>query len=279
MKMMAKVLGLAAGLLAALVVSLYPRPVGAGVLEIPGTGACEVLLRELAAAFNQRHPGQQVLVPPSIGTVGGMRLVTGDQAVLVRVALPLTEKEKGLGLTYLPFSRDPVVFAVGAKAPLRSITTSQLVDIYTGKITSWQELGGPPALIRLLVRQPGDSSLTIIQKHLEPFRQLIFPPAAKVLYTDPDMLTALQKYDSAIGWITLSSRKDVKTPIHPLVLDGIAPTPENVQSQQYRLIEEYALVFKEKRLNDLAKSFIAFLFSPEGQALIKQLKAMPVSRE
>jgi phosphate transport system substrate-binding protein len=273
---MMKVLGLAAGLLAALVVSLSPRPVRADVLEIPGTGACEVLLRELAAVFNQRHPGHQVVVPPSVGSAGAMRLVTSDEAVVVRVAKPLKEEEKGLGLMYLPFSRDPVVFVVGAKVPVRSITSSQLIDIYTGKITTWQELGGPPALIRLLVRQPGDSSLIIIQKHLDPFRQIIFDSAAKVLYTDPDMLTALQKYGFSIGWVTLSSLKGAKTPIQPLTLDGVAPILDNVQSQQYRLIEEYALVFKENRLNDLAKSFIAFLFSQEGQAAMKQLGVMPV---
>jgi phosphate transport system substrate-binding protein len=279
MKMMLKVLTLASSLLATLVVSFQPRPLAAAVLEIPGTGACEVLLRELAAVFNQRHPGIEVVVPPSIGTVGGMRLISSGQAVMVRVARPLTAAEKGLGLTYLAFSRDPVVFVVGAKVPLRSITTSQLVDIYTGKLKSWQELGGPPALIRPLVRQPGDSSLLIIQKHLAPFRQITFSPTAKVLYTDPDMLTALQKYSSSIGWATLSSLTGAATPLHPLALDGLAPSPENVQSQQYRLIEEYALVFKEKRLPAPAREFLDFLFSQEGQAVIRQLGAIPVTKK
>jgi phosphate transport system substrate-binding protein len=276
---MLKVLGLASSLLAVLLLSFYPRLLAAEVLEIPGTGACEVLLRELAAVFNQRHPGQEVLVPPSIGTVGGMRLISSGQAVMVRIARPLTDEEKGLGLTYLPFTRDLVVFVAGAKVPVRSVTTSQLVDIFSGKLKSWQKLGGPPALIRPLVRQPGDSSLLIIQKHLAPFRQIIFSPTAKVLYTDPDMLTALQKYGYSIGWATFSSLKGAATPLHPLALDSIAPSPENVQTRQYQLIEEYALVFKEKRLQALAKKFLDFLFSQEGQEVIRQLGAIPVNKK
>ena len=278
MKTLLKSLALTTALLAALWASLYPRPVLAEVLEIPGTGACEVLLRELAQVYNQQHPGQKVVVPPSIGTAGAMRLITGDQAVLVRIARPLTEKEQGLGLTYLPFGHDPVVFAVGAKVPVRDLTVSQLVDIFTGKITSWKDLGGPPALIRLLIRQPGDSSPLIIYKHLEPFRDITFSPTAKIPYTDPDMLAALQKYAFSIGWVTLSSLKAAETALHQLALDGIAPTPENIESQKYRLIEEYALVFKEHHLNNLAKSFISFLFSQEGQKVMKQLGAMPAGK-
>ena len=75
-----RVFGLLAGLL--LSFSLCPLPVLADVLEIPGTGACEVLLRAVADAFNREHTEHRVIVPPSIGTVGGMRLITGDQAVL-----------------------------------------------------------------------------------------------------------------------------------------------------------------------------------------------------
>jgi len=259
---------------------LWPLPVaGADILEIPGTGACEVLLRTVAEAFNARHPEQQVAVPPSIGTLGAMRLVQSDQAVLVRVARPLTQEEKGQGLTYLPFARDMVVFAVGAKVPVRSISTAQLVEVYSGKIKSWETLGGPHVPIRLLLRQPGDSSLLVIQKHLEAFQTITFNPSGKVPYTDPDMLALLQKYNYAIGWLTFSGAKAAKTPIHPLVLDGIAPTPENARTDKYKLLEEYALVFKEKQLNSLAKNFINFLLSREGQTVMEQLGAIPVPKE
>lgn len=272
-------IGKVLGLVAILFWLWLPSGVAADNLEIPGTGACEVLLAEVAAAFNARHPLHRVSVPRSIGTVGAMRLVLSDQAALVRVGRTLTPEEKDQGLTYLPFARDMVIFAVGAKVPVRGITTTQLVDIYTGKINTWQALGGPQAPIRLLLRQPGDSSLLVIQKHLEAFRTITFDPAGKVPYTDPDMLAMLQKYNYAIGWLTFSSLKRAKTPIYPLALDAVAPTLENAKSNKYKLLEEYALVFKKKRLNYLAKIFLEFLFSQEGKAVMEQLGAIPIDRE
>lgn len=273
-----RAMGSVLGLLSLFLWLWLPLTAGAEVLEIPGTGACEILLKEVANAFNARHPERRVLIPPSIGTAGALRLISSDRAVLVRVARPLTPEEKDQGLTYLPFARDLVVFAVGAKVPAGSVNLSQLVEIYSGKIKNWQELGGPRAPIRLLVRQPRDSSLLIIQKHLEPFRTINFDSAAKVPYTDPDMLAMLEKYDYALGWLTFSALKGAKTPIQPLALDGVAPTPENARAGRYKLVGEYALVFKKNRMNNLAESFLNFLVSPEGQKILEKSGAIPLHK-
>jgi len=253
-----------------------PAAAGAEVLEIPGTGACEVLLQELAAAFNARHPEHRVLVPRSIGTAGALRLVTSDRAEMGRVGRPLTKGEKDQGLTYLALAQDLVVFAVGAKAPVKNITTLQLVEVYTGKVTDWQTLGGPRAPIRLLLRESVDSSLVVIEKHLEAFRNIHFDPVGKVTYSDHNMLLLLQKYDYAIGWLTSSSLKGAKTPVYALALDGVPPTPENARAGRYQLLSEYALVFKEKRLTDLARLFLGFILSIEGQGVMEQSGVIPI---
>lgn len=258
---------------------LFPAQVSAAILEIPGTGACEVLLREVAAAYNARYPGQQVVVPPSVGSSGGIRLVASNQAVLARVAQPLNDKEKALGLQYLVFARDMVIFAGGAKVTVKNLTQTQLVDAYRGKISKWQDLGGAPGPIRLLVRQPRDSSLLVIREHLPVFKDIVFPPGAKVIHTDPKMLAMLQKYKYSLGWLTFSALKGAHSPIHPLALDGIAPTPENARSGKYQLLGDYALVFKEDRLNDLARSFLDFVFSQDGAQLLEQYGVIPVAKE
>jgi phosphate transport system substrate-binding protein len=274
-----KFLGLLAGVLLALFPLFSPAPVQADILEIPGTGACEVLLGAVAAAFNTGHPGQRVVVPPTIGSSGGIRLVASDRAILARVAQPLKDQEKAYGLHYLVFARDMVVFIGGTKVTVKNLTRAQLLDVYAGKITDWQELGGKPGPIRLLLRQPGDSNLLIIHEHLPAFRNIAFPPSAKVVHTDPKMLEMLQKYHYSLGWVTFSSLQGVQPPLHPLALDGIAPTPENARSHKYPLICDYALVFKEDRLHDLARSFIDFLFSKTAQNVMEQYGVMPVDKE
>ena len=253
--------------------------VGAETWEIPGTGACEVILKQLAAAFMAQNPGQEVLVPPSIGSKGGLRLVGGDQALMGRVSRPLNAEEQAYGLRYLIFARDAVIFAVGARVAIQSLTANQITDIFSGKITNWQEVGGNPGIIRVLVREPGDSSLLVIQQHLEPFRTLTFTPEGKMAYRDDEMLEMLEKYKNAIGFITNNSLGGTKTGVKPVALDHIRPTPANLQAGRYKLVCDCALVFKEKRLNDPARKFLDFIFSEAGKAILVKNGLIPTTRK
>ena len=268
-----------AALLLSILPFLSPPPANADILEIPGTGACQVLLKRVARAFNAKYPDQQVLIPNSVGSSGGIRAVRGDRAILARVAQPLKGKEKTYGLSYLVFAKDMVVFTVGAKVTVKNLTTAQLLDLYSGKITNWRELGGKPGLVRLLVRQPGDSSLRVIQEELPAFREIVFPASAKSIHTDPQVLELVQKYKHSICWLTFSALKGAHSPVYPLALDGVAPTLENAQSHTYKLLEPYALIFKKERLNDLARIFINFIFSKECQQLMKEYGVTPVNKE
>ncbi|MCX5891982.1 MAG: hypothetical protein NTW80_03255, partial [Deltaproteobacteria bacterium] len=58
----------------------------AETLVIPGTGSCEAILQELAGAFKARHPGQEVVIPPSIGSRGGLRVLDSVAVVIDAVA-------------------------------------------------------------------------------------------------------------------------------------------------------------------------------------------------
>ncbi len=228
---------------------LWAGGIGAETLVIPGTGACEVALKGLAAAFNNQNPGHEVIIPLSIGSGSAINLVGTDQAGLVRVARPLKEKETGFGLKYLVFARDAVIFAVGNKVTITGLTVSQLGDIFSGKITDWQEVGGDRGLIRVIIREPGDGSLLVIQKHFEPFKNLTFDPNSKMVFRDHDMPELLKKYHNAIGWLTNSTI--TASPIKALAVDQVFPTPANLREGRYELMVDYALVYKEKRLSEI----------------------------
>jgi phosphate transport system substrate-binding protein len=249
----------------------------AETLEIPGTGSCEVVLKEMAAIFNAQRPGREVIIPPSIGSKGGIRSVIKKQNLIARVGRPLEGEETQYGLQYLVFARDLIVFAAGAKVSIRSLTTVQLSDIFGGKIDNWQELGGNKASIRVLIRQPGETSMGIIQQRIKPFQQLTFTDRSRVLYHDCEMVEMLKKYETAIGFLTLSSI--FATPnIKPLAIDHIRPTAENLMAGKYELGCEYALVYVENGLNELAKKFIDFIYSDAGKQVLKRYGLIPVGR-
>src|SRR5690242_10689269 len=65
----------------------------AGTLIIPGTGDGLDILRALGAAYTADHPVTVVEVPPSTGSPGAILALHAKEAVLGRIARPLSETE------------------------------------------------------------------------------------------------------------------------------------------------------------------------------------------
>jgi len=262
-----------------LVVFIISVPAHAEQLEIPGTGACEVILNELAFAFNSYNRQNAVIIPSSVGSGGGIRLVGTGKAQLGRVARPLNENEKQYGVEYVVFAKDPVVFAVGRKVGVNNLSAQQLADVFSGRIESWKEVGGNDHKVRLLIREPNDSSLLIIRENLTSFKEIKFSEKAKNLFHDYEMVNALNKYSTVIGWLTNSSMKNVTSGAKVLSMDGIKVTKENILAGKYTIVNDYALIYRHNNLTGLVKEFVDFVFSEKGREILSNNGIIPVDRQ
>jgi len=265
-------------LLGMLVFIGLPSGGAAATLTIPGTGACETVLKSVAAAYEATHPWMQVVIPPSVHSGGGIRLVIEGKADLARVARGLRPEEAGKGIMVRVFAKDAVVFAVGAGVQARNLTIRQIADIFSGKIRTWDQLGAGKGLIRVLLREPGDSSIQVIQAKYPEIRDLRFTEQGKVTYHDREMLEMLEKYRNAVGFISLSTLNAASSLVTPVGIDGNFPTKENVKSGRYPLVTEYALVYREGDLPSEARDFVNFLFSDAGGDTLSEQGLVPVAR-
>lgn len=250
----------------------------AQALTVPGTGACEVLLRKLAAAFMAAHPGMELQVPPSIGSTGGVRAVLQGQAVLARVARPLRPAESEAGLRQHVFARDAVAVVVGERATVRELSSATLADILAGRVSRWSALGGPDAPIRLLTRETTETSTQILTRAFPVLAGVAVTPQAKLAIHDHDMLELLDRYALALGWITASSLDGGRARLGLVAIDGVAPSAENVAAGRYPATVDYALVYRDGELNPAARAFLAFLASAEGQRALTQAGVVPLGR-
>ena len=261
-----------------ILISFFFQTAHAERLVIPGTGACEVILNKLAETFNKQNKDHEIIIPSSIGSGGGIASVIEDESIIARVARPLKKKEAEYGLDYLTFTRDAVVFAVGAGVQVNTFSTGQLVDIFTGKIKNWKEAGGDDRRIRVLIREPEDSSLYIIKKNIDAFKHIVFSNRSKVIYNDYEMVNMLKKYKRSIGWLSRSSLLKEKKFIKPVTIDNVEPNNENILNGNYKLTGDYAFVYKRKRLNKSAGKFLDFVFSEAGRQILKDKGLVPLSR-
>ncbi len=89
--------------------------------------------------------------PPSgqAGSGTGIRMLIDNQLTFsqssrsVKAEENTEAKEKGFSLKEIPVAIDGIAIAVNHNLNIAGLTVAQLKDIYTGKITNWQQVGGP----------------------------------------------------------------------------------------------------------------------------------------
>jgi phosphate transport system substrate-binding protein len=250
---------------------LLSRVAGAAELVIPGSGNPEYVLGVLAKEFNALQGEHRVSVPTSTGTAGAVRDVLSGKAMIARVGRPLTDDERSRGLEFVPFGRDAVVFVAGAGVTARSVTLPQMIDVFSGKITDWRELGGNPAPIRAIGREMGDASRGALSSYSKAFRVVSFGPGVKVVHLDPQLIELLDRFDTSLGFLNRSALYAAKTKVVPLTLDGVEPTLANLASGRYPVRIEIGLIHKAGAdLTGEARAFMNFLASPEGARILRE---------
>jgi phosphate transport system substrate-binding protein len=265
----------AIALCAALVTPLlYAEEQLPGNLVIEGTGDSQALLREIAECFEKYYPETTIQVPESIGSSGGIKAVRAGDAELGRVARMLKAEESG-NVTYTAFAMSPVVLVVHPSVKgVNNFTAEQIVDIYSGTITSWQQLGGPAHKVYPIGREAGDSSRLILEAYIPGFQE-IRNLAAKVYYTTPDAMQAIIEHEYTVGYVPRAMIDDNSVRI--MNIDGIAPSLKNIRQNRYTMVTPLGIVYKEP-LSVLAKTFVDFLYTPEAQRIIEKYGCLPTEK-
>ena len=140
---------------------------------------------------------------------------------------------------------------------------------YTGKITDWRDLGGKPAPIRAVGREETDASRQAISRDIKAFTTIKYSDGVKVVNLDPQMIELLDRYPTSLGFLNRSALNAAKTRVIPLLLDGVAPTPDNVENGRYPIVLEFGLAYKNAGLTEAGREFIAFVASPEGIRILR----------
>jgi phosphate transport system substrate-binding protein len=233
---------------------LFPGTVLAETLTIPGTGDGTSVLRALAASFNKQNPDIQINIPKSIGSGGGVKAAGQGGATLARVARGIKSKEEKYGLTYLPFAKVPAVFFVTKDISVSFLLSEQICDIYSGKVKNWVEVGGPDLPIRVVRREAGDSTLSVLKKSFPGFDQVNITDTALLATSTPEIFKLMSDENHAIGFGPYDVAKNENVQV--VSVDGRAPTFSG-----YPSVTTLAFVYQEKNLTSEAKRFIEFATS------------------
>jgi hypothetical protein len=175
------------------------------VQVIAGSGTATATSQAFFTVFSETEEGKKYdfKVPEkSNGTSGGLE--NSKNFIFGRAGRALKEQEIKDGYRLLVMGKNPITFVRGSGVKVNQITSSQLCDVYTGKITSWKALGGPDEKLVVFTRDPDEALLISLQTDLPCFLNQLKTPF--VYKKDNEMINGITKAEHgkfAIGYGTV----------------------------------------------------------------------------
>ncbi len=233
----------------------------------------KAFMSELASAYTEKT-GIKVELEGG-GATRGIRDTANlkiDMGGTCRMTLPETANIE-MHATLHPVAWDALAIIANKSNPVNNITTEQIQNIYTGKITNWKSLGGPDAPINLYVREGMISGVGYaIRQYIFQNSGQEFTKRAHVVKSTGPLEKAIEKDPYAVGITGISSARKRNVKIQGF--DGKIPTYENVKKGTYGLYRPLYLVTgpsPSKKVMD----FVEFANSEEGRQILRDNGTVP----
>jgi phosphate transport system substrate-binding protein len=256
--------------IAALALPISAMPATAqSTLEVVGTGDGIDILRALGKTYSTDNKAVFIDIPPSIGSGGGIAAVGSGKSVLGRVARKLTDTETASGLVYRPVALLPSAIYVNPSAGVKSLTTAQLANVFSGQVQNWKDVGGADMRIRVVRREDNDSTLIVLRASMPGWKDLAITEKSKLAMPTQEATASVREVQGAVGFGPFS--KDLETGLNVLKIDGKYPTDAGYPSNA-----TLALIYTKATITPEAKSFVEFCESRKARDVIANLGGVPV---
>ncbi|ADY54501.1 phosphate ABC transporter substrate-binding protein, PhoT family [Syntrophobotulus glycolicus DSM 8271] len=247
-----------------------------GSITAVGSSALQPLAEKAAQDFMAKNPQAKVQVQGGGSGVGLTQAFQGA-AHIGNSDIFADEKLKPEEAATLVDHKVAVVgFAtvVNPQVSVDNLTQQQLVDIFTGKITNWNEVGGQDLKVVIINRPTSSGTRASFKKYgLNGAEEA----AGKALTEDSSGTVKKTVADTpgAISYLALSYIND--NTVKPLKYGGVEPTAENIAAGTYP-IWSYEHMYTKGEATGLTKAYIDYILSPDVQnSVVKSLKFIPIT--
>ncbi|PIC68226.1 hypothetical protein CSV71_04790 [Sporosarcina sp. P21c] len=190
-------------------------------------------------------------------------------------------EQLGLELNLTPVGREAFVFFVNQKNPIDHLELKQIQDIYAGKITNWEEVGGKNEPIRAFQRPADSGSQTGLERLMGDI-PIMDAPKENVPEGMGGIISEVSKYrnyKNAIGYtfryysMEMVSNDEIKL----LSINGVEPTKDTIRTDEYPIATEFYVITAGTD-NPNVEKFIEWMVSPQGQELVEKVGYVPVKK-
>lgn len=260
-----------------LVVVLFAGPITAlvnaeqktqNVIRVKGSTLMANMVNELAKDYEKIDP-KTVIIVSGGGSTAGFKDFLVRNVELVLATREMTSEEKKIAQTngmtpaQLVIGWGCVTIIAHPTNPVSELTLAQVKEIFTGKITSWKQVGGPEKAIEFYLPDPNRHGTHLFfQKAVldgEPYGS-----AARVESDYDPLIRRVANNEAAIAYCilnktlqslarikVLSIKKDQNSP-------AVAPSWKTAEDRTYPIARPLYLVWDEANVTPPLKQFVEF---------------------
>jgi phosphate transport system substrate-binding protein len=238
-------------------------------IAIGGSTSVNPLMEMLIEEYGKAHANVKFTVSAT-GSGDGIKGAAAGTYEIGMSSRELSPAEIGTGLEDLIIAIDGIAVILNNANPVVNLNMEQIKDIYTGKITRWQDLGasanGKTGGIAVISREPGSGTRGAFEELLRFQDQLV---KGAIEFDGTGAIKAeVSRNADAIGYISLGS---LDSTVKPLNVGGVAPSNANVVSGSYKIARPFILVTRKGvPLKAETKAFVDWIMASAGQSIVKK---------
>lgn len=224
-----------------------------------GSTALQPLMDSAAVRFQESNSNYEISVQGGGSGTGLSQVSAGS--VTIGNSDVFAEEKDGIDASVLT---DHLIAVVGMtpvvhkEVGVTDITQDQLIDIFTGKVTNWKEVGGADQEILVVNRASGSGTRAT-------FEQFGLNGEVGMQSQEQDSSGTVKKIvaetPGAISYLALSYLDDS---LQALSLDGVAPSAETIKTNDWK-IWSYQHAYTKGEPDAGVQAFFDYLVSDEVQ--------------
>ena len=203
------------------------------------------------------------------------------QADLILSARKMSPDEKeyadnaGVSLIETPIALDAFIFVANLSNPVKSLTTKQVQDIYTGKIKNWKEVGGNDKTIKPYIRNQNSGSQELMETLVMQGLKIAdfnvdYEPELPSMY---QVFSTLRSDVDALGYTVYYYKEQIVRDkvVKSLAINAVEPTEKSIKNKTYPYIAEvYVAIRSDLDKNSMTYKLYELLSSEAAKSVIAE---------
>lgn len=257
------------------------QPVASLIIQNKGSDTLVNLALAWAEAYIKLYPEVRVSVTGGGSGIGIAALINGTVDIAnasreMKKEEIAAAKANGISPTEFTVARDAIAVVVHPDNPVEQLTLQEIADIYTARITNWQEVGGEDRPIVLLSRESNSGTYVYFLENVirlgNSASKALFSPDTLLMPSSEGISAEVRENRNAIGYDGLGYvTHDQK--VIAVARDGrspyILPSAESVNAGSYPIARPLYMYTAGEPTGQI-KAFLEWILA-DGQAIVPTL--------